>query len=119
MRTLLSSIQRPFAGVLEIGCGTGKNSEYLATRVQQGAGRGFLAENHDPAQAKVAAENVRFQYADVTEPWEFTDQRFDLATFSLVLEHVEDLTFAFEQAAAKLKPGGVLYLSELHHFKQY
>lgn len=108
-----------FAAALEIGCGTGKNSEWLATRARQVLAVDFSPAMLAKARAKTGAENVVFQQADVTGPWDFTDQRCDLITFSLVLEHIEDLAFVFGQAAAQLQPGGVLYLGELHPFKQY
>ena len=117
LRTLLGSIQRPLGSALEIGCGTGKNSEWLVTRAQQVLGVDFSLEMLARAQAKVRAENIRFEFADITRPWEFTDQQFDLVTFSLVLEHVEDLRFVFEQAFAHVKPGGLVYVGELHPFK--
>lgn len=119
LRTVLGSVQRPFANVLEIGCGTGKNLEYLVTRAQQVVGVDFSLEMLARAQAKVPAENIRFEYADIIEPWAFTQPRFDLVTFSLVLEHIEDLRFVFEQAVACAKPGGLVYVGELHPFKQY
>ncbi|MFD1466858.1 class I SAM-dependent methyltransferase [Hymenobacter caeli] len=119
LRTLLDSLERPLASVLEIGCGTGKNSEWLVTRAQQVVGVDFSLEMLARAQAKVQAENIRFEFADITEPWEFTDQKFDLITFSLVLEHVEDLRFVFAQTLAHAKPGGLVYVGELHPFKQY
>jgi len=40
-------------------------------------------------------------------------------TFSLVLEHVEDLKHVFREAFAHVLPGGRLYVCELHPFKQY
>ena len=119
LRTLLGSLQRPLASALEIGCGTGKNSEYLVTRVQQVLAVDFSLEMLAKAQAKVLGVNINFQYADITRLWSFTSQLFDLVTFSLVLEHIEDLQFVFEQAAAKTKPGGLVYVGELHPFKQY
>ncbi len=119
LRTLLGSIERPLGRVLEIGCGTGKNSEWLAARAQQVLGVDFSLEMLARAQAKVTAENISFQYADITRPWEFATQKIDLVTFSLVLEHVEDLRFVFGQACANTKPGGLVYVGELHPFKQY
>lgn len=119
LRTLLGSLERPFASVLEIGAGTGKNSVYLVARAQQVLAVDFSLEMLAKAQAKVTAANIKFQYADITRPWTFTDQQFDLITFSLVLEHIEDLRFVLEQAAAKTRPGGLVYVGELHPFKQY
>jgi len=119
LRTLLGSMQPPLGCVLEIGCGTGKNSAYFVTQAQQVLGVDFSLEMLARAQAKVRAENIRFEFADITQTWGFTDQKFDLVTFSLVLEHIADLRFVFEQAFAHTKPGGLVYVGELHPFKQY
>ena len=40
-------------------------------------------------------------------------------TFSLVLEHIEDLAPVFKKAFSVLLPGGYAYVGELHPFKQY
>jgi ubiquinone/menaquinone biosynthesis C-methylase UbiE len=71
------------------------------------------------AKEKITSPGVTFVQADITEPWTFATRQYDLVGFSLVLEHIELLQPAFEKAAAVLKPGGYLYISELHPFKQY
>ena len=106
--------------VLEIGCGTGKNTGWLADRSSQGLGIDFSPQMLARAQAKSWPSHVGFQQADITQPWDFAPAAaFDLVTFSLVLEHIEDLRFVFRQAAARLRPGGLVYVGELHPFKQY
>ena len=71
------------------------------------------------AKEKVTSEKVIWKQADVTLDWDVADDSFDLITCSLTLEHIEDLSFIFSQAYAKLKPGGLFFISELHPFKQY
>src|SRR5574338_552026 len=53
------------------------------------------------------------------EQWNFTDRNYDLITFSLVLEHIENLDKVFDRACSVLKAGGYIYIGELHPFKQY
>jgi ubiquinone/menaquinone biosynthesis C-methylase UbiE len=48
------------------------------------------------ARQKVTAPNVTFLQGDITKEWKFSEETFDLITFSLVLEHVEDLKPAFD-----------------------
>jgi hypothetical protein len=36
-----------------------------------------------------------------------------------VLEHISNLDFIFQQTNGVLKPGGHVYIAELHPFKQY
>jgi ubiquinone/menaquinone biosynthesis C-methylase UbiE len=117
LREMLSA--EMFDNVLEIGCGTGKNTAWLLTKAKNVVGADFSDEMLAQAKAKINAENVRFIQTDIREPWEFDNQTFDLITCSLALEHIENIDFVFNQAAAKLKNGGKFYIGELHPFKQY
>jgi 2-polyprenyl-3-methyl-5-hydroxy-6-metoxy-1,4-benzoquinol methylase len=74
--------ERHFARVLELGCGTGKNTAMLAD---------------------IGAQVVAM----------------DLVVGNLVLEHIDDLTPVFAQAAQHLVAGGMMLVSELHPFRQY
>ncbi|MBK9175057.1 MAG: class I SAM-dependent methyltransferase [Flavobacteriales bacterium] len=117
LREVLNAL--PFARVLEIGCGTGKNTEWLAQRSKHitavDLSEGMLAR----AREKVALPHVRFVQADILQPWTFRDGAYDLVTFSLVLEHVEHLGPVLKEGAMSLATGGHLYVGELHPFKQY
>jgi SAM-dependent methyltransferase len=115
IRKTLSHI--PPVDILEIGCGSGKNTEWLVTRANKlvavDLSEGMLFK------AKAKLPGINFIRADITEPWNFIDQQFDLITFSLVLEHIEDIGFIFAEAVQLLRPGGLIYIGELHPFKQY
>lgn len=108
-----------FQRVLEIGCGTGKNTFWLATRATHLDAIDLSPGMLNEARAKVQAPHVHFMQADVLSPWSFVNGRYDLVTFSLVLEHIEDLDVMMRNAADALAPGGLVYLGELHPFKQY
>lgn len=108
-----------FDTVLEIGCGTGKNTEFLVNKAQKITAVDFSEDMLAIAKEKIQQENVSFKQADITEKWTFTSEKFDLLTFNLVLEHIQDLHFIFDQASEKVHQNGFLYLSELHPFKQY
>lgn len=116
-RSLLGGLQ--FDSILEIGCGTGKNTVFLSqigrTVHAVDFSHGMIAR----AKEKVLAENVRFSMMDITHPWDFEDRSFDLIVCNLVLEHIQDLSFVFAEAARTLHPGGKFFLNELHPFKQY
>lgn len=117
LRSVLKDIEN--VDILEIGCGTGKNSEWLVTKAKSLLGVDLSGEMLALAQQKVTNEKARFHQADINRKWDFTEVQFDLITFSLVLEHVENLDFIFEQATSKLRKGGSIYVGELHPFKQY
>lgn len=108
-----------FDNCLEIGCGTGKNTEYLLTISKQvtavDLSDGMIAK----AMQKIKSDNVQFIQADITKDWTFATKRYDLVIFSLVLEHIEDLNAIFKKASIVSKPNGIVYIGELHPFKQY
>lgn len=110
---------RRFASIIEIGCGTGKNTVFLAEIGASVLALDFSEQMLAKARSKVSAPHVRFEQADVTKPWRAADDSADLVTCSLVLEHVESLDAAFAEAARVLRPGGWLLVNELHPFRQY
>lgn len=112
--------ERRFERSLEIGCGTGKNTVWLRQHSMHLTAVDLSEEMLQKARQKVTASNVRFYQADMTaEEWAFANGHYDLITFSLVLEHIKDVTSVFKRAVSFLKPSGRLYIGELHPFKQY
>jgi malonyl-CoA O-methyltransferase len=108
-----------YRSILEIGCGTGKNTELLARIGEHVRAVDFSEGMLARARAKGFGPAVTFTQADITRPWPCADGSADLVTCNLVLEHVEDLAFVFAEAARALQPGGRLFVCELHPFKQY
>ena len=115
---LLLNGQR-FPSILEIGCGTGKNTEFLATIGDSILAFDFSENMLAKARQKVTASHVRFEQADITQPWNCPADSTDLITCNLVLEHIQDLNHIFAQAARTLHSGGQFLINELHPFKQY
>ena len=108
-----------FEDCLEIGCGTGKNTEWLITKAKHVTAVDFSEEMLAKAKEKIHSDKVRFQQADITSGWFFVNKKFSLVSFSLVLEHIENLDAVFKETAAALAGGGHVYIGELHPFKQY
>lgn len=79
----------------------------------------FSQEMLNKAKAKIKEERVTFHKADLPTAWNIRDDYADLIICSLVLEHIENLNFVYNQANKKLKSGGIFFISELHPFKQY
>lgn len=108
-----------FASVLEIGCGTGKNTALLAAISEQVLALDFSEGMLALARQKVTAAHVNFQQADLTQPWPCPADSVQLVIGNLVLEHIEDLSHIFTEAARVLQVGGCFFLSELHPMRQY
>ena len=117
LRATLADV--PYETCLEVGCGTGKNTQWLIRKAMHVTAVDLSAAMLERARKKVSSNKVTFLQADITQPWHFATQVYDLVTFSLVLEHIQQLDFIFEQTAAALKTGGHVYIGELHPFKQY
>ncbi|MFL5811239.1 MAG: class I SAM-dependent DNA methyltransferase [Flavisolibacter sp.] len=117
LQKCLSTIS--FESCLEIGCGTGKNTEWLLNKAKNITAVDLSVEMLAKAKEKISSERVQFIQADVKKPWTFGNKRYDLVSFSLVLEHIENLEPVFSEASAALKNGGYVYVGELHPFKQY
>jgi ubiquinone/menaquinone biosynthesis C-methylase UbiE len=117
LRTTLTNVQ--FVNCLEIGCGTGKNTEWLITKCKTVVAVDLSEEMLAKARLKINAENVQFVQADITSNWNFSNEKFDLVTFSLVLEHIENLNDIFQKVAEVIRAKGLVYVGELHPFKQY
>lgn len=108
-----------FKNVLELGCGTGKNTEWLLNKAERIIGLDFSQEMLHKAKAKIFDKRVIFKKADLTKDWEIENNFVDLITASLTLEHIKNLGHIFSQANLKLKKNGLFFISELHPFKQY
>ena len=102
--------------IIEIGCGTGKNTMWLAQHCEKLTAVDFSEEMLKLAKQKISDPKIEYKQADVTKPWEM--DAADLISCSLVLEHIYDLSFIFEQAKLKLKSGGQFYICELHPYRQ-
>lgn len=118
-RALRESIAGENPEILEIGCGTGKNTEFLKTIAEKLFAVDFSEEMLAVARTKISGENIEFRQLDLRENWEFPDDSFDLVTCSLALEHIENIDFVFAEANRVLRRGGRFYFGELHPFKQY
>jgi len=108
-----------FNTILELGCGTGKNTEWLLSKAKKIIGLDFSEGMLAKAKDKINDDKVTFIKTDLTKDWKLNNNYFDLITCSLTLEHIENLNIVFKQTYYKLKKGGLFFISELHPFKQY
>ena len=107
-----------FFKVLELGCGSGKNTEWLITKADKLVGLDFSKNMLDLARNKITSKKVTFINTDLNEKWPVNNNSFDLATINLTLEHIEILDHIFNSLFMKLTQGGKCFVCELHPKKQ-
>jgi ubiquinone/menaquinone biosynthesis C-methylase UbiE len=104
--------------VLELGSGTGKNTEFLAARarsvIAMDVSQAMIARAHQ----RIPTSNVRFILHDVRDNWPVQPAAVDAVVANLILEHVHDLAPVFFEAARVLRPGGQFFFCELHPYRQ-
>ena len=105
--------------ILEIGCGTGKNTALLTEIGERVLALDISEGMLKKAKTKLESDNLIFSAADITRQWPCADGSMDLVVCNLVLEHIEDLPFIFSEAVRCLVEGGRFFICELHPFRQY
>jgi ubiquinone/menaquinone biosynthesis C-methylase UbiE len=105
--------------VVEIGCGTGKNTALLATMGEKVHAFDISTGMIRRAKEKLRSSKVTFSVADITRPWPYVANCADLIVCNLVLEHIEKLDSVFSEVFRLLVAGGRFFISELHPFRQY
>ena len=116
--TRKSLVNLNFSYVLELGCGTGKNTEWLITRANKLVGLDFSKSMLDIAKKKIISQKATFIETDLNEKWEISNNSFDIATVNLTLEHIEILDHIFSSLFMKLTRGGKCFVCEIHPKKQ-
>ncbi|MDE0014251.1 MAG: class I SAM-dependent methyltransferase [Candidatus Poribacteria bacterium] len=105
--------------ILELGCGTGKNTRCLSQIGENVHALDFSEGMISFARKKLNFSNVTFSLADITHPWHCDNASIDLVVCNLVLEHIENISFIFSEACRVLGTGGHFFICELHPFRQY
>lgn len=123
-RQLASEVLRladlPIAGrdVVEIGCGTGRNTEWLATQAASITALDFSEQMLSRATTRVQDPGTRFIQHDIRAAWPLADNSADVIIAMLVLEHVEHLDGVFAETLRTLRTDGELFICELHPMRQ-
>ena len=102
----------PGATLLDLGCGTGQMSLYLASRGGRdvvGADLSMASLRLASAAAKRFGLNVRFVQTDL-HCAALAEEAFDVVYSSGVLHHTPDPRAAFARVARLAKPGGIIIL---------
>jgi ubiquinone/menaquinone biosynthesis C-methylase UbiE len=104
--------------VLELGCGTGKNTVFLAEHARHVTALDFSEGMIARAHQRLATSNVKFIRHDVREIWPVPAASVDVVVANLILEHVHDLAPVFFEAARVMRSNGQLFICELHPYRQ-
>ena len=104
--------------VIEVGCGTGRNTEWLAERASEIVALDFSQQMLAKARRHVTSPRVRFVQHDALLKWPLPDASADTVVTMLILEHVPHLNTFFAEAARVLASGGSLFSCELHPMRQ-
>ena len=102
--------------VLELGCGTGKNTAWLAERARRVIAMDFSSGMLGVARSRTPS--AQFIQHDIRTEWPVDTSSVDVVIGDLVLEHVEAVDFIFAEAARVMRPGGRVFFCELHPYRQ-
>lgn len=118
--SVLRGMEPAFADrdVLELGCGTGLNTEWLAGAARRVEGVDFSEGMLRQAERRVEAANVSFLRHDLLAALPYEAGTWDVVVFALVLEHMASVAEPMAEAARVLRPGGTLVLCEYHPCRQ-
>ena len=102
-------VVKPGARTLEVGCGNGSISAWLAKRVSPGGKA--IALDLDLSLVDVRAPCLELRQGDITVG-SIDPGTFDFVTARAVLHHIADAEAAIANLVASLRPGGALLLIE-------
>lgn len=109
---LNSCLSKNIKTILDIGCGSGTISLYLASKGYKVKGID-ISKNAIDASIKsaenIGLKNVTFEVCEF--PNRIPSGKYDMVYFSEVIEHLPDDELALQKIYKLLKPGGTLFLS--------
>lgn len=104
--------RRWYERVLDLGCGTGRYLQRLASAGARPVGADFSLGMLRAARRRVDA--VPLVAADLQQDFPFDDATFDATVCALVGEHLERLHITLREAHRALRPGGRLVFTVYH-----
>jgi malonyl-CoA O-methyltransferase len=100
--------------VIDVGCGTGRQSLKLAANGAKVTAIDFSQEMLNQARRKPGADKINFVEHDITTRLPFSDGSFEAVFCCLVLDHINDLNSFFGELCRVRRTGGPIFLSVMH-----
>ena len=107
---MITSHIEPGMAVLELGCGVGYFTKFLAETKATITANDISPDLLDVAREQVKAENVTFKVENAYD-LSYDDNSYDTVVGSSVLHHLE-VDDALRECYRVLKPGGSIYFTE-------
>lgn len=98
--------------VLDLGCGYGFFTDYFRSVGANAIGVDGSEKMIEIAKARYPA--AEFSVMDISAPFAFGDNQFDVVFSNQVLMDIENIDFVFSECRRILKTGGILYYSIVH-----
>lgn len=117
----LAGLLGPDAVVGDLGCGTGKVSEWIGLFAERVIAVDSSKEMLTAARAQLGPQkNIQFRHGSL-EKLPIADGELDVALMMLVLHHLPEPKHVLMEAARTLKPGGRLLLLDMlpHEHEEY
>ena len=110
--------QAPGMSILDVGCGAGGGSVFIAERRDCSVtgisnSRSGLDEAARYANAHKVADRVRFEWADAAVALPFPDASFDAIWAAEAIHNITDMNALSAELARALKPGGTIVAGDL------
>ena len=100
--------------VLDMGCGTGRHTLWLAQAGAKVTGIDFSEAMLDKAREKTEGYSIQLVKHDLHERLPFVSGQFDMVVSGLVLEHIGDLASFFSEVERVLVNSGRAVISAMH-----
>jgi 2-polyprenyl-3-methyl-5-hydroxy-6-metoxy-1,4-benzoquinol methylase len=100
--------------VLDVGCGRGDFLRFVAAREPASRRSGIEPDAERAAAARSADPAATIATGTVAEALEALSGEFDLVTLWDVFEHLDDPAGALRALAARLAPGGLVFVQTIH-----
>ncbi|KZM27185.1 hypothetical protein ST47_g1708 [Ascochyta rabiei] len=96
--------------ILDLGCGTGI---WCMDMADEHPGADIIGVDLSPIQPSFTPPNCKFEIDDVTSPWTFPENHFDLINIRSLYGSIASWPALYAQAFAHLQPGGYLHDVEM------